>query len=193
MSQTQPRPGRRRLPAWGIVALTLVALAILGGAGGAAFLFSGVYNIGADVPHTKPVFWLIDHFRDRSVDAHAEAVKPPADLADPRRIAAGAQLYDALCTGCHLGPGIKKTDLSRGLYPKPPPLAYGTDVSQAQQFWVIKHGVKLTGMPSWGKTHSDDDVWNLVAFLKKLPDLEPDQYRAMTGGGAEPARKSAGG
>jgi mono/diheme cytochrome c family protein len=186
MSQSETS---RHVPAWGIVALTVAALAIFGGAAGVAFLMSGVYDIGADVPHTKPVFWLVDHFRDRSVDAHAAAVTPPADLADPRRIAAGAQLYDKLCTSCHLGPGVPRTDLSRGLYPKPPQLAYGTDLTPAQQFWVIKHGLKLTGMPSWGKTHKDDDVWNLVAFLKKLPDLDPEQYRAIA---ARPGAPLAG-
>jgi mono/diheme cytochrome c family protein len=168
------------LPTWGIVGLTVFVLALLGGAGGAAFLFSGVYDIGADVPHTKPVFWLIDHFRNRSVDAHAESVKPPPNLADPRRVTDGARLYAEMCTGCHLAPGLKRTELSRGLYPKPPQLAYGTDLTQAQQFWVIKHGIKLTGMPSWGKSHTDDDIWNLVAFLKKLPDLDPDQFKAIT-------------
>jgi mono/diheme cytochrome c family protein len=183
MSQTETS---RRFPPWVIVVLTVAALAILGMAAGAAFLMSGVYDIGADVPHTKPVFWLVDHLRDRSVDAHAAAVAPPADLADPRRIAAGAQLYDKLCAACHLGPGLPRTDLSRGLYPQPPRLAYGTDLTPAQQFWVIKHGVKLTGMPSWGKTHKDEDVWNLVAFLKKLPDLDSDQYRAIAAGSAAP-------
>ena len=178
--------GRPRPPAWGIVILTLVVAAIVGAAGGAAFLFSGVYDIGADVPHTKPVFWLIDHFRDRSVDAHAASVTPPANLGDGARIAAGGRLYADMCTGCHLAPGLERTELSKGLYPKPPQLAYGTDLTPAQEFWIIKHGIKLTGMPSWGKTHADDDVWNLVAFLEKLPDLEPDQYKALAAG-APPA------
>jgi mono/diheme cytochrome c family protein len=71
---------------------------------------------------------------------------------------------------------MERTDLSRGLYPKAPQLAFGTDLSPAEQFWVIKHGVKLTAMPAWGRTHGDEQVWDVVAFLKKLPDLDPAGY-----------------
>jgi mono/diheme cytochrome c family protein len=165
---------RRRLPAIGLAALVAAAVP----AGAALFVYSGVYNIGADAPHTKPVFWLIGQLRDRSIEAHARGVAPPADLGDPKRVAAGAALYANLCTSCHLAPGMERTDLSRGLYPKAPQLAYGTDLSPAQQFWVIKHGVKLTAMPAWGRTHSDEQVWDVVAFLKKLPDLDPAGYDA---------------
>jgi mono/diheme cytochrome c family protein len=168
---------RRRLGVAAIVALAILAVP----AAGAAFLYSGVYDIGADAPHTKPVFWLLDTFRDRSVEAHAQGLTPPGDLADPARLTRGGHLYAELCTSCHLAPGMARTDLSRGLYPKAPQLAYGTDLSPAAEFWIIKHGVKLSAMPSWGRTHKDDEIWDLVAFLKQLPDLQPDQYQAATG------------
>jgi mono/diheme cytochrome c family protein len=165
---------RRRLPVVALAALAALAIP----AGAALFVYSGVYDIGADAPHTKPVFWLIGQLRDRSVAAHARGVTPPPDLADPKRIAAGAALYADLCTSCHLAPGMHRTDLSRGLYPQAPQLSYGTDLSPVEQFWVIKHGVKLTAMPAWGRTHRDEEVWDVVAFLKKLPDLDPPGYDA---------------
>jgi mono/diheme cytochrome c family protein len=174
MSARKPTTLRRRLATAGIVAA--VALAIPAAA--ALFVYSGVYDIGADVPHTKPVFWLIDQFRDRSVAVRAAQVTPPADLAAPARIATGAGLYAGLCTSCHLAPGMERTDLSRGLYPKAPQLAYGTDLTPAQEFWTIKHGIKLTAMPAWGRTHDDEEVWDLVAFVRKMPDLDPGQYQA---------------
>src|SRR5215831_9493099 len=86
----------------------------------AAFIYTGIYDIGADAPHTKPVFWLIEQLRDRSIAVRSERIEPPGDLADPKRIAPGGHLYAALCAACHLAPGIKNTDLSRGLYPKAP-------------------------------------------------------------------------
>lgn len=175
--------GRRRLE----IAAIIVGLALMIPAAGALFVYSGVYDIGADVPHTKPVFWLIDQFRDRAVAAHAQGVKAPADLASPNRITVGAGLYAGLCTGCHLAPGLSKTDLSRGLYPKPPQLAYGTDLSPAQEFWIVKHGLKLTGMPAWGRTHSDDEIWDLVAFLRKMPDFDAERYQAAVKGAPAPA------
>ena len=168
-----PQPRRRLL----IAAVVVVAIAAIPGAM-ALFVYSGVYDIGADAPHTKPVFWLISEFRDRSVAVRAAQITPPADLAAASRVAAGAGLYDKLCTSCHLAPGMEKTDLSRGLYPKAPRLSYGTDLTPAQEFWTIKHGVKLTAMPAWGRTHSDAEVWDLVAFLRKMPDLDEGQYRA---------------
>lgn len=176
MSKTD-RASMRHFPPLAALAAFL-ALAAPGA--GAVFVYSGVYDIGADAPHTKPVFWLIEQLRDRSIAVRSESLVPPSDLSDPKRIAAGGRLYATLCTGCHLAPGMKNTDLSRGLYPKAPQLAYGTDLSPGEEFWIIKHGVKLTAMPAWGRTHGDDELWNVVAFLNKMPDLDPRQYNAAT-------------
>lgn len=180
---------RRCLP---IIGLVLI-VAIVAPAAVAAFVYSGVYDIGADAPHTKPVFWLISEFRDHSIQARAQSIKPPADLDSPARAATGGRIYAELCTSCHLAPGMRRTDLSKGLYPKAPQLAFGTDLTPSEQFWVIKHGVKLTAMPAWGKTHGDDEVWDLVAFLNKLTSLDPDSYQAAVGGakpgGAKPPAK----
>ena len=163
------------------IAATIATLALAALGAAAVFVYSGVYDIGADAPHTKPVFWLIEQLRDRSIAVRSEPIVPPANLADPKRIAAGGHLYASLCTACHLAPGMKNTDLSRGLYPKAPQLAYGTNFSPSEEFWIIKHGIKLTAMPAWGRTHSDDELWNAVAFLQKMPFLDPGQYDAGAG------------
>ena len=167
---------RRLLPFAAMLAV--LAMAAAGAATG--FVYAGVYDIGADAPHTKPVFWLIEQLRDRSIAVRSESLVPPADFSDPRRVAAGGRLYAALCAGCHLAPGMKNTDLNRGLYPKAPQLAYGTNLSPGEEFWIIKHGIKLTAMPAWGRTHDDTELWNVVAFLGKMPLLDPAQYRAAT-------------
>jgi mono/diheme cytochrome c family protein len=184
MSESKSSGLRSRL-IW--VALAVIVVLLIP-AGLALFVYGGVYDIGADAPHTKPVFWMISQLRDRSIAVRARGIAPPADLAAPSRIATGAGLYGNLCTGCHLAPGMKKTELSKGLYPKPPQLAYGTDLTPGQEFWILKHGIKLTAMPSWGRTHSDDELWDIVAFLKKMPDLAPAQYQAAVSGAAAPAK-----
>src|ERR1019366_5738402 len=97
-----------------IVAATLVALAI----GAAVFVGSGAYNIGADDHHTKIALAIIEQLRERSIAARARAIDVPT-LADPARIAAGAVHYAALCVGCHLAPGVSKSDIRPGLYPQP--------------------------------------------------------------------------
>jgi len=182
--RTSPQLRRRLLIAAMVVLVVAATPAAM-----ALFVSSGVYDIGADVPHTKPVFCLVSQFRDRSVAVRAARITPPVDLAAPARIATGAGLYDNLCTSCHLAPGMKKTDLSRGLYPKAPQLAFGTDLTPAQEFWTIKHGLKLTAMPAWGRTHSDAEVWDLVAFLRKVPDFDEGQYEAaVKSASAAPAK-----
>jgi hypothetical protein len=84
-----------------------------------------------------------------------------------------------MCAGCDLAPGMTRTEISRGLYPRAPELQRGSDLTAAEQFWVVKHGIKATGMPAWGVTHSDEMLWDVVAFLKRLPELTSDQYQAL--------------
>src|SRR5438067_1856495 len=79
----------------------LAALAILLLLGGVALL--GGYNVAADAPHTRPVAWILQTVRDRSITAQAKDVVVPASLGSPARIVAGAGLYNAMCSGCHLG------------------------------------------------------------------------------------------
>ena len=125
-----------------------------------------------------PTYWLIEHLRDRSIAVRARGIKVPADLGDPKRIAVGAGLYADMCSGCHLAPGMEKTEISQGLYPSAPELSRGVDDSPAEEFWTIKHGVKLTAMAAWGRTHNDKLIWDMVAFIRQLPSLSPAQYQA---------------
>ena len=142
-------------------------------------IYAGIYNVAADVPHTQPVYWLLEAVRERSIAARAADVVVPSDLADPKRIAAGAAQYAEMCSGCHLAPGMKRTEISRGLYPRAPELSRRSRPTPAEEFWVVKHGVKMTGMPAWGVTHDDELLWDVVAFLRKLPELTADQYQTL--------------
>jgi mono/diheme cytochrome c family protein len=157
------------------VAGTLAVLAI----GGAAFVGSGVYNIGADDHHTKIVLALIEQLRERSIAARSRSIEAHF-VEDPERIAAGAQHYSALCVGCHLAPGVTKSDVRRGLYPHPPNLAQ-EELQQAQRaFWIIKHGIKMSAMPAWGMTLNDAAIWDTVAFIRKMPDMTPVTYQQLS-------------
>ncbi len=85
-----------------------------------------------------------------------------------------------MCTGCHLAPGVGDNEMRQGLYPQPPNLSQPRDRSPAQLFWIIKHGLKMTGMPAWGVTHDDEAIWGLVAFLQQLPTMDAAAYAALT-------------
>jgi mono/diheme cytochrome c family protein len=152
-------------------------LVLVGAVAGA--IYAGLYNIAADIPHPQPVYWLLDTIRQRSVAARARDIVVPHDLDDANRISKGAGEYAEMCSGCHLAPGMKRTEISQGLYPRAPELRRETDLMPAEQFWIIKHGVKMTGMPAWGVTHDDELLWDVVAFVRKLPELTPEQYQAL--------------
>lgn len=162
-----------------VVVLAVASVLILG-----LFTWSGLYNIGADAAHTRPVYSMLQMMRQRSIAARSKALHPPPNLNDEARIRQGAGNYNAMCTGCHLAPGMAGTELSKGLYPAPPNLSKET-VDAASAFWIIKHGIKASGMPAWGKSMSDDYIWNMVAFLQRLPKLDAGQYKALvaTSGG----------
>jgi mono/diheme cytochrome c family protein len=165
----------RHLPSVTFLGASLATLVVAT----AAFPYFGAYNIAADAPHTRPVYALLENLRDRSIAVHARGIQPPADLDSPQRIAAGAGLYNEMCSSCHLGPGVEASELSKGLYPQAPVLAEAQDLTAGQQFWVIKHGVKLSAMPSWGKTHPDPLIWDMVAFVRKLPGMTPEEYKRL--------------
>lgn len=152
----------------------LSAIAVLAVAG---FIWSGLYNIGADDPHTGPVYSALEMLRERSIEVRASKLQVP-NLDDPARILQGSGNYAAMCTGCHLAPGMPETEMSRGLYPAPPDLTRHT-VDAAEAFWAIKHGIKASGMPAWGKSMVDEYIWNMAAFLQVLPTLNAAEYHAM--------------
>ena len=156
-------------------AFVAVAIVIIGATWLTIYL--GAYNIAADAPHSSPVLWFLNNVRNRSIISHAVGIEIPADLGDPKRIMAGAGLYNEMCSGCHLGPGVERSEISQGLYPRAPELGRGVNLTPEQEFWVIKHGVKLTGMAAWGPTHNDTLIWDMFAFLRKLPSLSPAQYQ----------------
>lgn len=151
--------------------IAFILLAVIG------FAWSGLYNIGADVPHSPLTYRFLTMVREHSVQRHAEAISVP-NLQDPSLILKGAGQYAAMCTGCHLAPGMHDSEIRAGLYPQPPDLSQ-THVDPREAFWVIKHGIKMSAMPAWGATHDDMTIWSMVAFLQKLPTMTPVQYKEI--------------
>jgi hypothetical protein len=162
---------RLRLIITGIAVLASVA------AGATLFIYSGWYDIGADDHHTRPVFAILQTLRDRSIRARSLHISVPS-LDEPQMILKGAGQYAAMCTGCHLAPGMADSEIRPGLYPQPPNLSR-VRVNPRDAFWAIKHGIKMSAMPAWGASHDDPTIWSMVAFLQKLPDMTPAQYKEI--------------
>lgn len=157
---------------FGIAAFTIVVV-------------SGVIDIGADVPHSPLVHKAMAFGREQSIARRVSGVKVPDNIGSPERIRRGAGNYDAMCVNCHLTPELPDTEIRKGLYPTPPNLALkaaasGAERSPARDFWIIKHGIKGSGMPAWSKGGMDDEsIWDMTAFLQRLPGLAKPDYEQL--------------
>jgi mono/diheme cytochrome c family protein len=170
--------------------LSLIGLlAILGAIGAAAFFFGGFFNVAASEDDPDLVNWAIEDVRAASIARHA-TVMPAASLDDPSLVRAGAKSFSQRgCVHCHGGPGVEWSKFSEGLNPGPPDLKDVVDDPPQEIFWVIKNGIKMTGMPSFGKIEvPDPEIWSIVAFVKKLKTVSEVDYNAWTAApaGAKP-------
>lgn len=149
-----------------------------------AFLYSGFLPIGADEEHGWLLHSILIILRENSIQRASSKITTLQSLSNPERVAAGGTHYEAMCADCHLRPDRSSSEINTGLYPQPPNLTMTTDGNMEstakRKFWVIKHGIKASGMPAWGKSHDDEEIWNLVAFLQQLPGMSPDRYRQLT-------------
>ena len=156
--------------------LGLLVVAVIAGV---VVMFSGVINIAATDPHNPITEFILGTTMDNSVRYHAKGITAPP-LDDAGMVMDGFRHYREMCVGCHLAPGISATEISKGLLPDPPALQEAVEEWQPEElFWVTKHGVKMSGMPAWGPTHSDEKIWAIVAFLEKLPHMTAEQYEEM--------------
>ena len=148
-----------------ITVLVILALSLLGGW---LFIRSGVYPIAATEEHLGIEVRVIEALRDHSVQRYAADLTVP-DLEDRDRRLMGAVQYDAMCVVCHGAPGQDAGAMAEGLMPRPPRLDEELHRSAAEQFWITREGLKFTGMPGWGPTHNDEELWAVVALLQIMP------------------------
>ncbi len=155
--------------------------------GGVLFIYSGLFNVSARWQDPAWLAWILETVRERSIETRAEPIPVPADLRSQARVDRGLEHYVEMCEWCHRAPGIEDTEISKGLNPPPPNLAeheHDEDEDEEEHdprelFWVIKNGIRMTGMPAWGVTHDDEEIWDLVAAVLHLPEMSPEEYRAV--------------
>jgi mono/diheme cytochrome c family protein len=162
-----------------LTVLVVLAVVVLGAIG---FMFSGLYDVSASVPDKGLIRWALvttqRHSVHRGIAALKGTVQVP-NLEDPKRIQTGLAHYQEMCTTCHGAPGVNISEIGQGLNPDPPELSDASRDEPEETFWVVKNGIKMTGMPSFGVTHTDDQIWDIVAFVRKMGKLTPQQYQAM--------------
>jgi mono/diheme cytochrome c family protein len=160
--------------------MTIVIVIFFLAVGVAVFTWSGIYNVAATEPHWSVTVWFLNEARERSMSVHSRGISPPP-LIEEKPVEIGFSHYHEMCRLCHGAPGIFPEEFAKGLNPKPPDLISKDvrELSTAELYWVVKNGIKMTGMPAFGITHTEGELWALVALVKGLPDLKPEEYKAM--------------
>ena len=160
------------------------ALAIAAIVAGGVFFFGGFYDVSAVNGGDQAVEWAVRNVREASVHRQAKAPPQPAWFGKPETVKAGAQEFaEEGCANCHGAPGVKPEKFARGMDPDPPDLGrVGRKADPAAIFWVVKHGIRMTGMPGFGDHVKDEDIWKLTAFVKQMSGTSPATFKQWTSG-----------
>lgn len=148
--------------------LATVAIIVVGAI---AYLRLGFAEVRADLPPSRLESLLMTSAVHASVRREAPEMPNPVAPTDENLIA-GGRLYIGGCAGCHGTPGKLQKEGDDGLFPAAPQLPHvGTEYSEAQIFWVVKHGIRRAGMFANGKWNSDLEIWTMAAYIKRIQSL----------------------
>ncbi|MGA6927338.1 MAG: cytochrome c [Desulfosarcina sp.] len=159
--------------------LTILVVIVVLGAGALFYAYSGYYTIAATQPHWAVTSSFIEMLKDRSIEAHSQGIQAP-DLNDPALMQAAFAHYHGMCRLCHGAPRVPPEEFANGFYPAPPSMTEGhiqEELSPAELYWIVEHGLKMTGMPAFGPTHDEKELWGLVALAHEMPRMTPEQYQ----------------
>jgi mono/diheme cytochrome c family protein len=144
----------------------------------AAALAAWTFDIAASVPDTAVEFKILHSIMRNSVRMRAGTDE--RETWSEEEVRKGFKDYDEMCIVCHSAPGRERRPISNGMRPQPPDLAETSKQwTSAQLFWIIKNGIKMTGMPAFGSSHNDEQIWSIVGFVRRLPQISPNDFRSM--------------
>lgn len=163
------------------IVVTVVLLLLTMAAVCALYLRSDAFDIAATAEHGPMTDRLFRTVRRHAVTRGAGGVETPERVPlEGGTLTATVLAYDDMCAMCHAPPGRGATVFARGMNPTPPDLARAAERRSPEQlFWVIKNGIRMTGMPAWGVTHADDDLWRLVALVQGFPAMSGEDYERL--------------
>jgi len=156
---------------------TIGASALLGVIVALAVIYSGTFNVAATVTDASPLRWVFVTTREASIKRHARDIQAPA-LGGARQLESGFRIYREMCVMCHTPVGQTPTPMAIGLNPQAPTFEEN-DMTAAELFWATKHGIRFTGMSAWGPSRSDQELWDVIAFVMALPKMSAADYDAL--------------
>ena len=161
-------------------ALVIIGVLVIGGVlAGLVAMYSGVFNVAASVADSAVLSWGLVTVREASIGLHARDVPAPAaDMVADRDN--GFRIYRKECVMCHTPIGRAPEPMAVGFNPQAPGFgADADDMGATELFWVTKNGIRFTGMPAWGPSLSDAEIWDVVEFVMTLPEMTSADYDAI--------------
>jgi mono/diheme cytochrome c family protein len=158
------------------IALLVLVLLLLGAAGAALLVFRGGISAKVEPTHLEEV--VARRLRRAGIPGTARDLRSPT-AATEQAVARGRAHFADHCALCHANDGSGTTEMGRNLHPRAPDLrlAPTQDLTDGELFYIIENGIRLSGMPGFGdgSEESRDGTWHLVAFLRHLPHLAPEE------------------
>lgn len=149
---------------------------------GLLFAWSGIFNIAASSGHWAVTEWFLHWTMRNSVKTHSFFDSPKDPIATDGQLVSAAGHFAAACASCHGAPGQRPSPVMQEAMPPAPDLAVNArEWTDGQLFYILRHGVKYSGMPAWGAPGRDDEIRRMVAFVRRLPEMTPAQYRTLAG------------
>lgn len=149
---------------------------------------AGTIHVGASRDYLPGAKWFFSTLSESSIRQHTQQALREGKIQVPREVTGamlrtGGSHYRSMCVICHGAPGVERSEIGQGMKPKPPALSQvAREMSSAEIYWVLQNGIRHTGMPAFGATHSAEDLWALAAFVEQLDGMSPKEYRRRTGG-----------
>jgi mono/diheme cytochrome c family protein len=146
----------------------LLVLLLIGG--GIVVIYAKTNGFTAKAQPSRPERFLAHRLLALSYPASAKTLQNPLP-ASPENLSRGRATYEGECAVCHCSDGSGDTQIGRGLYPKAPNLRHEVRLSDGELFYIIRNGIRFTGMPGW--SDPDDQIWRMVLYLRALPHTVP--------------------
>lgn len=149
----------------------------------AAVFATGLYNVAATSPASKVESKMAAFALNRSVAKRAPSTKNPVP-AGPDAWKAGLAHYRENCVVCHGAPGVDPGEIGQGLNPPAPDLTLPRVQARpdGELFWIVGNGIRTTGMPAFSPTHKPEELWKIVSFIRRLPELSDAEQKALKAG-----------